>query len=343
MRGVVRSWIALAASCANVGVGRAMAAEPPAAIAQDDAPTPTRVAPAVASCGAGVMLVVATYADVATRVELPAGTVPPGQPGCFVCREGSFCALGTKNKGQRVVVKVEGRTVAVDEGWTTSETCDASSQGASPASPEPLPECATHDLENRLPWFVAVSGVEVPRRSVVTAESSEVAIHVMHRGTPPRRASFAVDVSAIRRWNSPLGSLGTGVGIASMTRSVRQADIAEQPREDDVSRLGLGLRYDAALFAQDWLHRLSVVAEYDLLRCHGITLTPGLALGVAASFPSDSSSTISAGLLVGTSLHLDWQVAWQVATVVGTAVQLIVVNGTTVPLWSGFIGPRVSW
>lgn len=190
---------------------------------------------------------------------------------------------------------------------------------------------------------VAVPAVEVPARSIVTAGTLSDATVVLRHGTPPRRASFTIDASVIGRWGSSLGSVGTGVGIASMTRGVRPANILEPPQPNDVSPLGFGLRYDVALFAQDWLHRLSVAAEYDFVPCPKWRLTPGLALGLAASFENGGNSTIQAGVLAGFSFHVDYQVAWQVAAVLGVTGQGVFVNGSTESLWSIYAGPRVGF
>jgi hypothetical protein len=190
---------------------------------------------------------------------------------------------------------------------------------------------------------VAVAGKDVPARSVIEAKVLSEATQVLRHGTPAQRASFTIDVSGIAREGSSLGTIGTGVGLVSMTRSVLPANLLEAPQPNDTSRLGLGLRYDVALFSQDWLHRLSVVAEYDIVRTPNVSVALGAALGLGASFENGPNSTIQAGMLVGGTAHLDWQVAWQIATVFGASVQAIIINGKAVELYSGYVGPRVGF
>jgi hypothetical protein len=303
-----------------------------------------------------VLLYGTTYADTATVMQLPRNAVVATERAntCFVCPAGNFCALGTKRVETQVQVAIEGRVVAIDEPIPTAADLDRKprlrlSRKAALRCTEEVQsaelgpsEAEPRDRRLRVPFFVAVASIAVPEGSIVTATLVDKAIKIVQRGTPPQRASFTIDASAIDRPGSALGVVGTGVGFATMTRFTARPDILEPPAANAVSPLLLGLRYDVALFSEDWLHRLSVVMELD----HAVgrvNFGAGADLGLAASFENGPNSTIHAGFLAGLSAHVDWQVAWQIATVFGVTGQGIFINGNTQALWSAYVGPRVGF
>jgi hypothetical protein len=292
-------------------------------------------------------------------MRLPKNAVGAGEVNnrCFICPEANFCALGTKRSGTEVQVAVGNQIVAVDEPVPSADEIDkhkgaprfkrvaqlrctaAEENAAKNADPEGEQGEGASD---RVPFFVAVAGIAVPTGSIVTATRVEGAIKVLDRGTQPQRSSFTIDASVIYRPGSSLGVLGTGVGFATMMQPTDRRDISAAPTTDNTSMWLFGLRYDVALFATDWLHRLSAVGGIDK-KFGKVNTGVAVGLGLAASFENGPNSTMQAGFLASAMVHLDWQLAWQVAVVLSGAAQGIFVNGNTQALYSGFIGPRVGF
>jgi hypothetical protein len=252
------------------------------------------------------------------------------------CRQGRFCAWGNKGSHDQVALWIDDRLVATE--IVVGPDGEDRRKDISHGAPDPMVGCAQYPQ-----WFISVPTAEVPTGSVIVADTRPDGIMVLRDGTAAQSSSFTVDGSVLYRSGSTNGDVGTGVGLVTMTRSVGKVDIAGHT-EASPSRWSFGVRYDAALFDQDWVHRLAVVVDFDAIQNRHVSLTPGIALGGGLSAASTANnSTITAGFLYGFSLHFDWQVAWQIAAVIGGTVQGLSSNGNTLGLYSLYAGPRVGF
>ena len=259
----------------------------------------------------------------------------PGFTACD-CPAGRFCAWGTKSVDQPVAAQIEGRIVAV-------EVDPANADDAMNAVPDPT--VARCDVRYPL-WFVSVPTVEVPAGSVVTASFADKEKHptvVLRNRHASRISEFTIDGTLVVRGPSSTGNVGPGIGIASMTRARTAPNITGGPVQNPESPWSFGARYDAAIFSQDSLHRLSVLADLDIKRWTDVGLTVGVALGGALSAQTSGGSALNAGFLAGLAFQVDWRVAGPVSGVVGLLGQGIFTNAGTTWLGSLTFGPQVTF
>jgi hypothetical protein len=252
------------------------------------------------------------------------------------CPAGRFCAWGRKSVNEPVAVQIEGRTAAV-------EVDPRNADDAMNAAPDPT--VARCDVQFPL-WFISVSTVEVPEGSIVTASFADLEKHptVVLRTTHTTQISeFTIDGTLVVRGPSANGNVGPGIGIASMTRARTAPNIAGGPLQNPGSPWSFGVRYDAAIFSQDSLHRLAVLGDFDIKRWTDVGLTVGIALGGAVSAQTAGGNALNAGFLAGLSFQVDWRVAGQVSGVVGLLGQGIFTNAGTTLLGSMTFGPQVTF
>jgi hypothetical protein len=266
-----------------------------------------------------------------TYAEKTRAIATPGF-GCD-CPAGHFCAWGTKSSHHAVEVRIGDQVVAVDGDPSDDD------EGV-----DPFPDPAAKLCHVQYPlWFASVPSLEVPAGSVVTASFVDRPTVVLHRGRHDRTSEFDVDGTFTYRGDPTNGSIGAGIGIASMARGLKEPNAADGPLAESSSRWTFGARYDAALFSQDWLHRLTVLADYDLCRHPTWRFTPGLALGGAVSAQTSGGSAIHAGFLAGFSLQFEVRVAGPVAAAFGFLGQGIFANTSTTLLGTGYAGPKVTF
>lgn len=276
------------------------------------------------------MLLDAFYAEAETdlhkHLDKVVGASSPcqgGHPSCWTgkqpiaskCAAGHFCALGTAPSGTSIGLLMEGRLVA---GPVTQAG-----------------EC----------WLASVATADLPAGEVVRAVALDGATRVLAEGSAPRTSEFTTAVTFVdRSAGSPMGDLGAGFAIASTMHTARLRDVTKDPETNPLDPLTFGVRYEGALFSQDWLHRVTVTAGWELFGKHPVRVTPGIALGgYFSAQTSGGGGALSAGFLSGVSVHVDFQVQWQVACSVGYELQALVANGNTSPLQTFYIGPRVGF
>ena len=268
----------------------------------------------------------AIYANHAEEITYGDGQNPLKCP----CREGRLCAWGDKTNDRKVAIRVGDHLVATEP------------VAATPASAAEVEEqICTGGLSSR--WFVSVPTDDISVGSVITAEYNDGEKVVLKEGSTPHKSAFTVDANLAYRSGSTNGSGGTGVGFATTTRGVIPPSAASGPLEVNTSRWSFGLRYDVDLFSQDWLHRLAIIADVDIVHDATWCFTLGVDLGGALSAQTSGGSALSAGLLAGGNVHVDYKIGQQMAFVVGVTAQGIVANAGTIGLFTGYVGPRVGF
>ncbi len=304
------------------------AASPPA----ESPPAPpetTAVPQAVSGSIPAVVLLGSLYANVPTSLterlrEAKLGDVHVLCSDKVVyCPAGDFCAWGTAHTALEghVGIEIDGRLVA-----TPSDFQD--------------PFCtAGADVV----WLVTIPTRDVPAGAVIKAVQADSSTQILRAGSSPRTSEFTAAATLVLRPRSALGEWGTGIAIGSTMRTVRTPNIVNAPQANDVDEWSFGVRYEAAVFSQDWLHRLAVVVGFDPLPTSKVRPAISGSLGGALSVQTSGGSALNAGLLAGLSAHVDWQVSWLIACSVGVEAQMLVNNGGTSWLGEAYVGPRVGF
>jgi hypothetical protein len=166
---------------------------------------------------------------------------------------------------------------------------------------------------------------------------------VVEEGSARQPTEFTASVGLTDREGSDLGRFGTGFAFGFATHTATARDITRTPQPNSVEPWVFGFRYEATLFSQDWMHRLSILGGFEPRWDKFHLALVGTAGGGLSAQTSGGSNALSAGVLLGGSASLEWQILWQVAMSAGVQAQALITNSGTVGLYGFFLGPLVTY